>query len=44
MFLEINKAIDELKRIFAECGITFQVVKNFAGAPVQGFIKKVNNS
>ena len=43
MFLEINKAIEELKRIFAECGITFQVVKNFKGAPVQGFIKKINN-
>ena len=43
MFLEINNAIEELKRIFAECGITFQVVKNFKGAPVQGFIKKINN-
>lgn len=43
MFLEINEAIKELKRIFAECGIVFQVVKNFTGAPVQGFIKKNNN-
>lgn len=43
MFLEINDAVKELKRIFAECGIVFQVVKNFAGAPVQGFIKKNNN-
>lgn len=43
MFLEINKSIEELKRIFAGCGITFQVVKNFAGAPVQGFIKKIDN-
>ena len=41
MFLEINDAVKELKRIFAECGIVFQVVKNFAGAPVQGFIKKI---
>lgn len=40
MFLEIGEAVTELKRIFAECGITFQVVKNFTGAPVQGFIKK----
>lgn len=43
MFLEINEAVKELERIFAECGIIFQVVKNFAGAPVQGFIKKSNN-
>lgn len=43
MFLEINKSIEELKRIFAGCGITFQVVKNFKGAPVQGFIKKIDN-
>ena len=43
MFLEVNDAITELTRIFAECGIVFQVVKNFTGAPVQGFIKKNNN-
>ena len=43
MFLEINEAVIELKKIFAECGIIFQVVKNFAGAPVQGFIKKNDN-
>ena len=44
MFLEIDEAEEELKKIFAECGIIFQVVKNFAGAPVQGFIKKNNNN
>lgn len=43
MFLEINDAVEELKKIFAECGIIFQVVKNFTGAPVQGFIKNNNN-
>ena len=43
MFLEVNEAIKELKRIFAECGIVFQVVENFTGAPVQGFIKKIDN-
>lgn len=43
MFLPINEAINELNKIFSECGIAFQVVKNFAGAPVQGFIKKINN-
>ena len=40
MFLDINEAIKELTKIFADCGIIFQVVKNFPGAPVQGFIKK----
>lgn len=43
MFLEINEAIRELTRIFADCGIVFQVVENFTGAPVQGFIKKSDN-
>lgn len=43
MFMEINKSIEELKKIFGECGIVFQVVKNFTGAPVQGFIKKMGN-
>ena len=40
MFLNVNEAIKNLKSIFASCGIIFQVVKNFQGAPVQGFIKK----
>lgn len=43
MFLPINDMIEELKKIFAECGIVFAVVKNFAGAPVQGFIQKRND-
>lgn len=43
MFLEVNEAMNELTKIFAECGIVFQVVENFTGAPVQGFIKKSNN-
>ena len=43
MFLEINDAIAALTKIFAECGIVFQVVQNFAGAPVQGFIKRKDN-
>ena len=43
MFSDINDMVRELTRIFAECGIVFQVVENFAGAPVQGFIKKDNN-
>ena len=42
MFLPVNKMIFELKKIFADCGISFEVVKHFAGAPVQGFIQKRN--
>lgn len=40
MFSNINDGIQELQHIFAECGIAFQVVNNFRGAPVQGFIKE----
>ncbi len=40
MFDDINKGIKKLQSIFADCGIAFQVVKNFRGAPVQGFIKE----
>ena len=35
MFLEVNDAMRELTKIFAECGIVFRVVENFTGAPVQ---------
>ena len=34
-----DKMVAELKRVFAECGIAFEVVRHFRGAPVQGFIK-----
>lgn len=40
MFGGINEGIQEMQSIFSECGIAFQVVKNFRGAPVQGFIKE----
>ncbi len=40
MFDEINQVINKLQQIFSECGIAFKVVKNFRGAPVQGFIKE----
>ena len=43
MFLEPNEMVSELKRIFLECGIVFEVVHNFAGAPVQGYIQKKND-
>lgn len=40
MFGNINKGVQEVQEILAECGIAFQVVQNFRGAPVQGFIKE----
>lgn len=40
MFLEPNEMIIELKKIFAECGVVFEIVNHFKGAPVQGFIRK----
>ena len=38
-----NDMIKKLKDIFKECGITFELVKHFTGAPVQGFIEKKEN-
>ncbi len=43
MFLDPNEMVSKLKNIFSECGIVFEVVRHFTGAPVQGFIKKKNN-
>lgn len=40
MFDGINDGIQSLQHLLAECGIAFQVVQNFRGAPVQGFIKE----
>ena len=40
---DLEIIIKKLKELFAECGVVFQVVKNFAGAPVQGFIRKNDN-
>lgn len=34
--------VNKLQEIFSECGISFNVVHNFRGAPVQGFIKKTS--
>lgn len=42
MFGDINAGIQKMQSIFANCGIAFNVVKNFRGAPVQGFIKKTS--
>ena len=38
-----NAMISNLKSIFAECGVAFDVVYHFRGAPVQGFIKESDN-
>lgn len=43
MFLDFEDMIKNLKKIFLECGIVFEVVQNFAGAPVQGYINKKDN-
>lgn len=41
MFGAIKDSIKDLQSLLIKCGIIFQVVKNFRGAPVQGFIKKI---
>ena len=43
MFLPADDMVTKLKSIFAECGIAFEVVQHFTGAPVQGFIKKTKD-
>lgn len=43
MFMSADKVQNQLEKIFAECGIAFKIVKNFRGAPVQGFIKKTED-
>ena len=43
MFLSADKIQNELEKIFSKCGIAFKIVRNFKGAPVQGFIKKTDN-
>ena len=40
---DINNSISKLKTIFADCGIAFDVVQHFRGAPVQGFIKQIED-
>lgn len=43
MFMKANEIQKQLEKIFAECGIAFKIVRNFRGAPVQGFIKKTDD-
>ena len=44
MFSDPKNLENDLQKIFAECGIVFKIVKYFRGAPVQGFIKKLDQS
>ena len=37
-----TKMIANLKTLFAGCGVAFDVVQHFRGAPVQGFIKETD--
>lgn len=43
MFEDINTISERLTKILSECGIAFKIVRNFVGAPVQGFIKRTEN-
>ena len=43
MFENINIISERLTEILSECGIAFKIVRNFVGAPVQGFIKRTEN-
>lgn len=38
-----NIMVSNLKNIFAECGIAFDVVYHFCGTPVQDFIKQIDS-
>ena len=38
-----NIMIVKLKEIFSDCGVAFNVVHHFRGAPVQGFIKQTES-
>jgi len=43
MFGSISDGIQKLQGIMSACGIRFKVVRNFRGAPVQGFIKSISD-
>lgn len=40
---DADTMISKMKKIFADCGVAFEVVRHFRGAPVQGFIKQTLN-
>jgi HTH-type transcriptional regulator/antitoxin HigA len=43
MFDKLGEGCRKLQELLALCGIAFNVVKHFRGAPVQGFIKQAEN-
>lgn len=43
MFLPASKIENHLTELFSDCGITFNIVRHFKGAPVQGLIYKSND-
>ncbi|SCW46793.1 HigA family addiction module antitoxin [Eubacterium ruminantium] len=43
MFSNLSDINKELTSIFKECGIAFMIVPHFKGAPVQGFISRLDN-
>lgn len=43
MFKKPNVMINELKEILGKCGIIFDIVPNYVGAPVQGYVKNLND-
>ena len=44
MFDDLKDGCHKLQELLAPCGIAFNVVKHFRGAPVQGFIKKTDDN
>lgn len=42
MFEDVNVMRNKLIEILSRCGIAFNIVRHFKGAPVQGFIKKTD--
>ncbi len=43
MFVPAEKIQTVLQSLFADCGISFCIVRHFKGAPIQGYIKKNND-
>lgn len=43
MFDRLADGLTQLQKIMSGCGIRFNVVRNFRGAPVQGFIKNITD-
>lgn len=44
MFMDPNEMREKLRKIFSKCGIVFDIVKNYKGAPVQGYVKHLSSN